>query len=214
MASKCAERNVQELLPPPRLGAITSNAPCKLSAELHYAYCDFLFFFLLTHKSALHVWECLLSYLQICTSVLNPLGFTLWHTLTHLHMCTQNVPPALCTDRSENERTPKEHTGNRGDEFRVEDHRARLMDILSRGLIGERLSFKTYFWLFPNVFPLGRFGGWQRLQLRQSLQGFYWCSAGSRKGTATQPWPFCLKLLLVLNYQSSRITQAVNLSTS
>lgn len=38
-------------------------------------------------------------------------------------------------------------------------------------------------------------------------------SGGNGEGTATLSWLFCPVLPLVLNYQSDRITQAVNLST-
>lgn len=38
-------------------------------------------------------------------------------------------------------------------------------------------------------------------------------SRGNSEGTAALSWLPCPELLLVLNYQSDRITQAVNLST-
>lgn len=128
---------MQELLTPPRSGALESNAPRQLSTELPWAKNTgkkWYYSLTHTHKSALHV-QNVYAYSQLPTNTHQhgkPPRFTHTHALTHMR--TQNVPPALCTDRSENEGTPKQRTGNRGDEFRVRGHRARLIDTLSRGI--------------------------------------------------------------------------------
>lgn len=53
---------------------------------------------------------------------------------TYTTLATLPQVYALGTDSSENEETPKQRTGNKGDEFRVLVYRAGLIDTLSRGI--------------------------------------------------------------------------------
>lgn len=82
---------MQELLTPPRLGALESNAPRQLSTEFPWAKNTKKkkSAIIHTHKSALHVWN-VYAYSQLPTNI-RPLALQ-----THTHTY---IKCALCTDR-------------------------------------------------------------------------------------------------------------------